>query len=445
MPRPIMFLLLFTLLIATTQCALYKAVYWNARPFIFRDEQSGNLTGILPDIVMRTWFYCGYVVDNQELVEYTYPIDDSAELLSLFHSDTRYGEGKLENLTADRTLWFPYMKLVETADLQKFVERNATHQRASYISSAVVVEKSWRISLEYKFLSGLFECRVILTNTFLVTITFSVITWLIERNINENISVSFLRGVADSFWMNSVTFMTVGYGDVSPKSPVTKCLVIAWMFFGLFYASMMTAIVLDTVSSDNKNSFARQNTIAVIDNSFEKQYLERNYKAQIRATKTEEEAVRLVRSGEVDAAVVNKMTAAWYQGDFLKEEYNGELSFVAEIEMHIPIMFAFSNPVESQEMTDLWQCVNQNLVEIVDYTFGKYALVAHIEDKSVLSFAESFHFLPFQAVMALTVVFLLLGLLIDLRARQSRLVKTAPVVDDGVDAGREEQTVVDLK
>ena len=39
----------------------------------------------------------------------------------------------------------------------------------------------------------------------------SVMVWLLERNVNDQISSTLYRGIADAFWLNNVTLVTVGY------------------------------------------------------------------------------------------------------------------------------------------------------------------------------------------------------------------------------------------
>ncbi|MCB1319268.1 MAG: transporter substrate-binding domain-containing protein, partial [Leptospiraceae bacterium] len=73
------------------------------------------------------------------------------------------------------------------------------------------------LRLARKFLSGGLPIAlgVLLLLLFLV----GAVIWKLERDINPHMPGTFGRGVGTGMWFAMVTFVTVGYGDVTPRSP----------------------------------------------------------------------------------------------------------------------------------------------------------------------------------------------------------------------------------
>ncbi|XP_066920384.1 uncharacterized protein [Clytia hemisphaerica] len=425
----------FTILIFQTlvyKCsaeALYKAIYWDVKPWVITDEKSGNKTGIIPDLVSRSRFFCGTMDGYKELIEYSKNFTSANDMFQLFLSGTPYGQGELANFTSKNAIWIPYLKILDDADIEKLYERNSTYFVIDRIREMVVIESEWKISLQYKFLIGLYECHMVFIYVFLFTTTYSVVVWLLERNVNENVSRSFFKGFLDAFWMNNVTFVTVGYGDIYPRHIGTKILMIGWMFFGLFYASMMTALVMAIVEGDGSDLLSYQKTIAVMDNSFEKTYIERNYDVNIIPTRTYYESIDKVRSGEVDAAIMNSQTAAWYKEDILTTNHDNPVKFVGKIKIDIPMLVVFPKPSDDI-VQKTWLCVKEYWEEIVEYAFHKYTKVAEINTHQVNDVIYSFKYTPIKVALTLTVMTILAGFAFDQWSKR-KSVRIAQVDSNG--------------
>ena len=148
-------LILYILVYKSTASTLYKAIYWNAKPWVITDEKSGKITGIIPDLVSRSRFFCGMMEGYKELIEYSLSFYSANDMFQLFLSDTPYGQGALSNFTAENAIWIPYLKILDDADIEKFYERNSTYFVIDRIREMVVIESEWKISLQYKFLIGM--------------------------------------------------------------------------------------------------------------------------------------------------------------------------------------------------------------------------------------------------------------------------------------------------
>ena len=55
---------------------------------------------------------------------------------------------------------------------------------------------------------------------------------------------NFFEGAQDSIWYCFVMMSTVGFGDIVPKSTVSKCISILWMFLSLALMSLLYAVVI---------------------------------------------------------------------------------------------------------------------------------------------------------------------------------------------------------
>ena len=399
-----------------TRKSMFKAVYWQVKPYCYSDED-GSMIGVLPELLKLVNFHCNkYTHRYDQFIEYAAKTLEVTELVSLFHGDTPYGQGALQNLSAANTLWFPYFKLVEAGDFKDFYRRNATQMQLTAIDRVVIIKQSWRISLEYKFIVGLFHCRVFFAYIVCQTVTVSVLTWLLERNRNPDISESLVCGIGDSYWMLMVTLVTVGYGDVCPKSAITKLIMVFWMFSGLFYSAMLTATVLESMNTSNVNSLKNER-IAVINNSFEKHYVEKNFHPKhLVSTVSNYQAVMKVRAGDVDVAVVNSHVASYYQHEILEHDYHNGLSMVEEMPIYIPLYIVHSNHTHP-EAEALWKCISEHRESIVASSFNKYERLVPIVKTRVVNFAEAAHLHPYQVTAALALASLLIGLCIEYRRR----------------------------
>lgn len=78
----------------------------------------------------------------------------------------------------------------------------------------------------------------------LVMFIFGVVIWWVERKKNSAMYVkSPWRGIGDSVWQCLVTFSTVGYGDIVPKTLLGRILSGLWIIISLFLVSAFVASI----------------------------------------------------------------------------------------------------------------------------------------------------------------------------------------------------------
>ncbi|MCB1173187.1 MAG: transporter substrate-binding domain-containing protein [Leptospiraceae bacterium] len=70
-----------------------------------------------------------------------------------------------------------------------------------------------------------------------------LIFWLLERRANRRIPREFGPGVLKSMWFALVTFVTVGYGDVSPRTTKGRLLTSVWMLVSMLISSSIIAVM----------------------------------------------------------------------------------------------------------------------------------------------------------------------------------------------------------
>ena len=79
--------------------------------------------------------------------------------------------------------------------------------------------------------------------------------WFFERHENaDEFPTAYVDGIDDGVWWATVTFMTVGYGDKSPRSPAARIISLFWMFMGLGAYGYVTSQISNVMSDDRVQS-----------------------------------------------------------------------------------------------------------------------------------------------------------------------------------------------
>ncbi len=77
----------------------------------------------------------------------------------------------------------------------------------------------------------------------LIVVLFIVgnLIWWFERKEEEHLPQKYIQGIASGMWFAIVTFTTVGYGDIAPKTGAGRFLSAIWMIVAMVTASSLTA------------------------------------------------------------------------------------------------------------------------------------------------------------------------------------------------------------
>jgi polar amino acid transport system substrate-binding protein len=117
----------------------------------------------------------------------------------------------------------------------------------SYIHDSVGIIIPDRMHVSFvDTLSGYFEALFGITVILIVVVIviFGIIIWFFERKKNPNMySKKPVKGIATSVWNCLVTFSTVGYGDIVPRTAVGRALTGVWIIISLFLVSAFVASI----------------------------------------------------------------------------------------------------------------------------------------------------------------------------------------------------------
>ena len=409
-------LVCFSCIVSGTSDSMLKLIYWNLKPYIFKEN--GTIKGILPDIMKLTEFYCSEHMGNySKIVDFELELNTMNDFLELLHSNVSYGTGLLSNVTASNALWFPHTEEVSEEDVPFLKLRKVLPRQLYLLDKLVVIAPQNIITIQHKFMTGLYHCRTLLGVMLLFTILFSLLIWFFEHFnnpafANERCGVSskmFLKGIGTSMWFTFVTLTTVGYGDIVPRSVIAKCLTLVWMITALFISAVLTAAVTDTISDSTNAVSIYGKTVAVVNNSDEANIIENNYNATLLLTRSNHDAVAAVRSGKAFAAVMAYNVAVWHQLEIRGEYPQTLLTFVAVIPAHTPV-----NILINQKHQKLFKCMQMYGKEIIDYSAGKFKRELRIETLVYSGFSEMMENKFIFVVGIVTVVLTSLGLCHDL-------------------------------
>lgn len=272
------------MMITKIQCGendtFFKAIYWSKKPYIYKDNNC-VVEGMIPEMLHLSEYYCGCLLSYQKFIDYVVEVNGMAAHIDLLHGNVSYGECLLENVTEEKALWLPFMQDIDHLEMWKLSEkRNITNRNLLVVNKLVVVALKSRISLNVKILRGVYNCRTLLLLVFMASLVFSMSLRFATQAQNKLTSTNFMRGLGTRLWFAVTTLSTVGYGDIVPKSSMTRFLTAFWMLFGMAMWAVVTAIIIDTVENEVPLHL-NETRITVINNSLEAIVAKHNYGVNI--------------------------------------------------------------------------------------------------------------------------------------------------------------------
>ncbi|MFW5739589.1 MAG: transporter substrate-binding domain-containing protein [Myxococcota bacterium] len=218
-----------------------------------------------------------------------------------------------------------------------------------------------------RVLSG--EIAWVAVGTLLYILLCAHLIWWAERG-SDAFNDRWFPGVATGVWWVIVSMSTVGYGDVVPKKAISKVLAVMIIFtgimlFGVAVASFSSALTVQNLRSDISGpDDLNGRRVAVISNTTGAVAV-KSRGARVVGVATVEEAARLVREGEVDAAVHDLPLLQYHV-----KNHPGEGLSVVDVVFE-PANYGMTFPIG----TELRKDVNVVLLRLMSEPSGAYAVL----------------------------------------------------------------------
>ncbi|XP_065669709.1 uncharacterized protein LOC105850908 isoform X4 [Hydra vulgaris] len=124
-----------------------------------------------------------------------------------------------------------------------------------------------------KMLIGVLNVWPVLLISYAIASIFGIVIWFTDQFSNpEQFSKgSSLRGPLSGFWFTFVTMTTIGYGDLSPRSVLSRTFAMVWFLTGLILNGIIIAFIVTnlTTLSSSKEYMLYNTKVAALNNSLE--------------------------------------------------------------------------------------------------------------------------------------------------------------------------------
>jgi Ion channel. len=393
---------------------LLDAVYWEIKPFIFRNENN-EIDGIIPRMFEQAHHLCRKVVNGTDdlsgFINFQYRGESRHEFRDILHF-SHYSSGKLLNVSQENAFWVPMFSYVD-AKREVFIhEKKLTSFRLLQSKSIAVIVPRYMISLPNKIIKGIISCQHLFVIASVLAVFFGIFVWFLEHFRNKDFPKSFWRGSLTSLWWSMVSMTTVGYGDVVPKSVAGRFIGIIWLFVGLMIGCVMTATMTDVVSGAGNFKIYGE-TVSVLSDSYEEKIASKDYRAKVVPADSYDDVIELVRRGKVFAAMMNADVAAWYQESITSSDDENPLHIVKLLPANININCLISaepNPL----IKEVFKCMFRQKEEVYDSSFDYFKRYCNTETLFIGSMLDILHdSTAFQGLLAVIFVMIFLGLLSD--------------------------------
>lgn len=408
-------LLIFLTLVGSINCAagketLLHGVFWEVKPFIFYNEHTGDVDGILPMMFRRAQHFC---VRNESLqmMDFTVKMDTREQFYRYLESEDKFEMEKMKKLKGKKGIvWVPITSMTD----MKWEAENK-YRGFSVLKSeelAVIVARPY-IDLPNKILRGIIACKPIFIIAALLVIILGVVMWLIEKRWNKDFHRSFIKGSGTGFWWSIVSMTTVGYGDIVPKSPLGRIIAVVWLIIGVMIACVMTATMTDVVSGIGDLSVYGK-TVSVLENSYEEKVAKMDYNANTIGSRSYKEVLDKVRRNEAFAALINADVAAWHQDEITDNSNDSPLHIIERLpaKLNLHILISIDLP---QAAKDAFKCMVNFEDEIYTRSKEYFQRYCYTETTYVGTLHELVMKNPMvQALITLAGLALVVGILYDL-------------------------------
>jgi len=196
-----------------------------------------------------------------------------------------------------------------------------------HLSTGLKLVSSRVIKIPYK------KILFILLTFVVIVVVYGHIIWFLERGCDSSIKDKYIPGIGEAMWCIMTTMSTVGYGVVAPKKLWGRIFAAFVMVTGItYFCSAATGLTISTIRQTAKYSSMhdiKNALVAVKRNSTSEKIVDKYCEIKLQ-TDTAEEAIDLVESGKVEAALVDapiadyrvkKGTKVALSDSFMRQDY----------------------------------------------------------------------------------------------------------------------------
>ncbi|XP_065643223.1 uncharacterized protein LOC105845232 isoform X2 [Hydra vulgaris] len=365
-----------------------QVFFWPIKPFIFY-ESDGNLDGILPFMYKRLQELCCPSIDlvQYHLINKTFDQDNFYKSLK----KRSHANKEFENYTGKNGIWFPILII---ADENILKSKNVKQDFFIYSPNVGVIVNKNKITVSRKILESIKKSIPIASFAMGFILLFSLLVWLVESLKNNDFSKIFIQGFGTSLWWSIVTFATVGYGDIVPKSFFGRAFSVLWMIIGIILVSGLTGMFSSIITTNSFLSIQNEE-IAVLNNSIEFAIAQKNFNVTAkRVYYTYNDVFRDVNENKVDYGVIN--IDVLLNTEYKKDYSNVVLVQLLDVLSPIVIVFgietylmSYAYPSTSLQNDDVLNCIRKlNIKEILKNVQEIYGKIPIIETEAQQNFSD---------------------------------------------------------
>lgn len=329
-----------------------EAVWWNHKPYVFTDEDTGAgsaVKGVLVDVLNMAVKSC--------CKEGTQIVYTKAQPTGAVKESVIKGNAQRIVLPVGR----------------RAGKTNSIYGRsfAGFVESphlSVVISNQLSGS---DLMSAVLDAWPILIFILMSLLVSGVLVWFLEYHTAEpkEFVSNFPFGVFDGFWWASVTMTTVGYGDKVPKSIIGRLFGVIWINVGLVILAMFMGIITTSLTA---NSLGHVTTlygmsVAVLNGSSE-HHVAVLHNANTRTSQTYDDVYKSVASGDTKIALVDAYTTTQHEALFSRHSVNAGSTMAKSVIYGVVLPNTTNSKARKKCFTDY---INDHQLELYE-TLAKY-------------------------------------------------------------------------
>lgn len=289
-----------------------KIDWWEIPPYIYKDDKTGEVSGIFPKVLKRLVSEC---CDRDP--SSTDPNAAIEECVKLNFSEIASNDSEVvkKNIDLNGTV----MSMPIYGDMKDVTFQS--HPFYPVVESpgvVFIVKKEDSSNAAQAVMEAVFQGWPVLLLTLIMAALSGIVVWALDTYWNpEEFPRSFFKGTWEGFWWAFVSMTTVGYGDRAPRSVLARTFAFIWVLIGLVIISIFTATVttsLTAISLSNEIKLYGSDVVALKNTEEQRLGVRNNAKV------SEKNAVRDLRDAVIkqDPKVTGALLDSYVAGYWAK-------------------------------------------------------------------------------------------------------------------------------